>query len=70
MIDDVTLEPLESDDRSRLGAIRLIAALLRATQDRGDARLSVMVTPQKRDLYDEMDLAEWRLGSVVLHKAP
>jgi GNAT superfamily N-acetyltransferase len=60
---------LERNDRSPLGAIRLIAALLRVTQDRGDVRLSMMTTPERRDLFDTMDLAEWRVGSVVLHKA-
>lgn len=59
---------VEPNDRSPLGAIRLMGALLRVTQDRGDVRLSMMTTPQKRDWLDSMDMADWRVGSMVLQR--
>jgi GNAT superfamily N-acetyltransferase len=61
---------LERNDRSPLGSIRLVGALLRVTQDRGDVRLSMRIPPEMRDLFDRMDLAEWRVGSMVLQRAP
>jgi GNAT superfamily N-acetyltransferase len=60
---------LEPTDSSNLGTARLMAALIRACQDRGDVALVVQTYPERKAVFDAMGVADWRVSSVNLRKS-